>query len=265
MKKRPCVLTIAGSDSSAGAGIQADIKAISATGGYAATVITGITAQNTLGVQASHPLPAKVVKQQLVSVFSDLNITVVKIGAVFAKEIINIITTSLRHFKPKFVVIDPVLFSKNGHPLCDEVTRLSLQKKLFPLASLITPNIPEAEKMVNHSITDSSTQKAVAKFLGNKFKINVLVKGGHLSHSKSSDILYKFAENTFYWFHANRIKTNNTHGTGCSLSSAIASNLSQGYTLEQSIQAAKKYLTAAIRQGKKQKIGDGCGPIQHFI
>lgn len=265
MRKKPCVLSIAGSDSSGGAGIQADLKAISATGGYAATVITGITAQNTLGVQATYPLPANIVKKQLISVFDDLNVKVVKIGAVFDSQIIKTIISIIHSYKPNWIVLDPVLFSKNGHALCNTKTRLILQNNLFSLVNLITPNIPEAEKIIKLPIKNSFSQKNAAQTIANKFQTNVLVKGGHFNNDYASDIFYSYATKTFKWFRAERINTIHTHGTGCSLSSAISSKLSQGYSLEQSIYAAKKYITQAILLGRNQKIGNGCGPIQHFF
>lgn len=258
------VLTIAGSDSSGGAGIQADIKTMSATGCYAASVITAITAQNTLGVQSIHEISSECVTDQLNSVFTDLTIKAVKIGMLHNEKIISAISSALQKFKPDFVVLDPVMMSKNGCALIDPHTISLLQTKIFPYVNLITPNLPEAELLQQTKITTPAEQELIAVQMGIQYQTNVLVKGGHFNGSQSSDVLYQHNEAKCHWFHANRIHSTNTHGTGCSLSSAIASYYAQDFSLIDSIDRAKKYLTKAIESGATWQIGSGCGPVDHF-
>lgn len=266
MKKNhyPCVLTIAGSDSSGGAGIQADIKAISATGCYAASVITALTAQNTHGVQAIQNVDPHFVTQQIESVLSDLLIPAVKIGMLHNEEVITVVIAALIKFKPRYIVLDPVMIAKNGCELLPLSTLNLLKKNLFPLVTLITPNLFEAEKIVDKTISNADQQAAAAREIGSQFNINVLVKGGHLQGRQSSDVVYLREQQICHWLHAERIATPNTHGTGCSLSSAIASYLAQGYPLLQAIAAAKQYLTQALQHSRNFHIGQGCGPVQHF-
>jgi hydroxymethylpyrimidine/phosphomethylpyrimidine kinase len=264
MKKRPCVVTIAGSDSSGGAGIQADIKAISATGAYAASVITALTAQNTLGVHSIHQIPAEFVQQQINAVFEDLDIQAVKIGMLFDRKIIEAVRISLEKFKPKNIVLDPVMISKSGCELLISDDVRDLQENLFPIVELITPNIPEAEKLMNQKITNKPEMEYSARQLGLKYKTNILIKGGHSESIDSSDVLYLYQEDKYYWIHSERIDTLNTHGTGCTLSSAIASYLAQGFDLLKSIEAAKIYLSQAIQSASQLQIGHGHGPVDHF-
>ncbi len=263
-KNKPCVLTIAGSDSSGGAGIQADIKAISAIGCYAASVITALTAQNTLGVQAIHDIPPEFVHQQLESVFNDLNIKVVKIGMLHNEKIIAVVSAALQKFKPNFVVLDPVMISKNGCELINPLTIPILEEMLFPYVNLITPNLMEAESLLKVKINNSAEQELAAIKIGTQFKVNVLIKGGHFDGQESSDVLYVCKDKLCHWFHAQRIHSQNTHGTGCSLSSAIASYLAKGCSLKDAIGYAKNYLTKAIESGATLHIGRGCGPVDHF-
>ena len=260
----PSVLTIAGTDPSGGAGIQADIKVISATGCYAASVITALVAQNTQGVQAIEEVSPNFVKKQLESVFSDLTINAVKIGMLHNENIMEIVSHALAVYKPKQVVLDPVMFAKSGHCLLNANSILFLKNTLFPLVSLITPNLPEAECIAEVNITSIDEMANAARMIGKQHKVNVLIKGGHMNNKLSSDVLYSFINNKLTWFHADRIHTNNTHGTGCSLSSAIASFLAQGYNVIDAISMAKNYLTKAIQSGSQFTIGRGCGPIDHF-
>lgn len=263
-KNKPCVLTIAGSDSSGGAGIQADIKTISATGCYAASVITALTAQNTLGVQAIHEISPEFVKLQLASVFNDLNIKAVKIGMLHNEKNISVVSAALQKFKPRFVVLDPVMMAKNGCKLIDSDTISSLATILFPYVTLITPNLVEAELLLHIKINTPSEQESAAIKMGNQFKINVLIKGGHFNGQQSSDVLYLYENSQCHWFHAKRIHSQNTHGTGCSLSSAIASYLAKNISLKDAIDCAKRYLTKAIESATTLQVGHGCGPIDHF-
>ena len=260
----PCVVSIAGTDPSGGAGIQADIKAISATGAYAASVITALVAQNTQGVQAILEVPADFVSKQMDVVFSDLEVHAVKIGMLHDARIIEAVASELEKFKPNNVVLDPVMIAKDGSELLDLNTILFLKNRLFPLVSLITPNLFEAEHLLGTSIENSDDMVAAAKQLGQQYNIDVLVKGGHLNGQASSDVLYCIETNEYQWFHSKRVSTKNTHGTGCTLSSAIASYLAQGLSMPEAIGHAKDYLTRAIESGALHSIGRGCGPVDHF-
>jgi len=261
----PCVLTIAGTDPSGGAGIQADIKTISATGCYAASVITALVAQNTQGVQAIQEINPDFILKQLESVFSDLTIHAVKIGMLHNEKVIETVISALIKFKPEKIVLDPVMVAKNGCLLLLPDTITLLKNKLFPLVHLITPNLFEAEQILGERIETASDMEQAAKKIGEECNVNVLLKGGHLNTQQSSDVLYtKDYPNDPCWFHAHRIHTKNTHGTGCTLSSAIASYLAQNYTLNDAITAAKLYLTHAIQSGVSLQIGRGAGPVHHF-
>ena len=260
----PCVVTIAGTDPSGGAGIQADIKAISATGSYAASIVTALVAQNTCGVQSILDIPPSFVTQQIDSVFSDLDIRAVKIGMLHNEKIIDVVARAMSQLKPKHVVFDPVMVAKNGCSLLDPSTIDFLKQRLMPHVTLITPNLHEAERLLGNSITTLPEMALAASTLGKQFNIDVLVKGGHLNEAQSSDVLYCHTNEKEHWFHANRIDTKNTHGTGCTLSSAIASYLAQEYALSDAVDAAKQYLTNAIQSGSKLTIGHGHGPVDHF-
>lgn len=260
----PCVVTIAGSDSSGGAGIQADIKTISATGCYAASVITALTAQNTQGVQAVEAVSPAFISQQIESVFSDLNVAAVKIGMLHNEEVIAVVAAALEKFKPKHVVLDPVMVAKHGCELLDLTTIDFLKRTLFSRVTLITPNLFEAEKILAEKISTPREMEKGAVKLGADFQVDVLIKGGHLPGDKVSDVLYSHQQKTTHWFHGERIRTLNTHGTGCTLSSAIASYLAQDYSLIDAISMAKQYLAEAIQSGSYLHIGQGYGPVDHF-
>ncbi len=257
-------MTIAGSDSSGGAGIQADIKAISATGGYAASTITALTAQNTQGVQAICAVPPSFVAAQMEAVFSDIEVQAVKIGMLFNQEIIEAVSTVLERYTVGSIVLDPVMVSTSGSELLEPDAIDVLKNKLFCLSTLITPNLIEAEKLIEKSITNLSEMETAAAALGNQYKTNVLIKGGHLNTKESTDVLYLYEQSRCYQYASERIETKNTHGTGCTLSSAIASYLAQGYVLPEAIVAAKQYLTQAIQAGSAFKLGQGYGPLAHF-
>lgn len=260
----PCVVSIAGTDPSGGAGIQADIKAISATGSYAASVITALVAQNTVGVQAIEDVSPMFIQQQMASVFSDLTVHAVKIGMLHRKEIIDVIATSLDKTLVKHVVFDPVMVAKNGCALLEPSMVDYLKERMFPCCSLITPNRPEAEALLGETIQSYDDMAKAARTLGFQYGLNVLIKGGHMDDTMSSDVLFMMATQEEHWFHSPRVTTQNTHGTGCTLSSAIASYLAQGYRLQEAIAMAKKYLTAAIDGARLQRIGHGFGPVDHF-
>ena len=256
------VLTIAGSDSSGGAGIQADLKSFSANGVYGASVITAITAQNTTGVYDVYPLPASIVKSQLEAVFSDLDIQAVKIGMVSDIDIMNVISDTLIKYKPKYVVLDPVMVSTTGHTLLQNDQIKSLKSKLFPLATIITPNISEAEVLLDRKIKTFEDMRSAAYDLHKEFNCYVLLKGGHFpirdnEKVKSVDVL-----SNGEMFEKDWINTTSTHGTGCSLSSAIASNLSKDNSISKSIENAKEYVNKGI--ANSYKVGKGNNPIHHF-
>jgi len=261
--KKTCVLSIAGSDSSAGAGIQADSKAISATGAYAATAITMITAQNTLGVTEIFTLPITIINAQIDAIFSDLSVKAVKIGMLYNRETMKAVQQRLEHWRANNIVLDPVMVAQSGAPLIDAAAIQTL-KTLFPMAALITPNIPEANALLQENITDIDAMCVAAQQLGKEYQTNVLLKGGHLTVTPCTDIFFNQQNNTIVHFAKPRIITQNIHGTGCTLSSAIASFLAQGNTLETAIRRAKHYLNHAIQAAIDWQLGSGPGPVDHF-
>ena len=250
------VLTIAGSDSVGGAGIQADIKTITMHGCYAMSVITALTAQNTTGVSVVLDVPADFVEAQLNAVFTDVFPDAVKIGMVSNRDCIEVIAACLQHFHPQSVVVDPVMISTSGHPLLRDDAMNELQTKLLPLAAVITPNLPEAEALLHRPITCLADMKAAALELAEQYQNAVLIKGGHLSDC-AADVLCSAEGLTVLT--APRIRTHNTHGTGCTLSSAIASNLAKGKSIPDSVRCAKNYITGALQTGFD--IGKGNGPL----
>ena len=252
------VLSIAGSDCSGGAGIQADIKTILANGAYAMSVITAITAQNTIGVTAVQPSTTQFLAQQLDAVFTDIPPDAVKIGMVFSSDLAKVIGEKLRYYNAKNVVLDPVMVASSGAKLLQPQAVDALKKELFPLARVITPNLPEAEALLTKEIPDKTAMEAAAKELSDVFDCAVLLKGGHRS-SDADDVLYE--QGKFHWFHGEHIPTSNTHGTGCTLSSAIAAGLADGCDVPTAVQRAKDYVTGALRANLR--LGHGCGPIEH--
>lgn len=258
------VVSIAGTDPSGGAGIQADIKAISATGSYAASIITILVAQNTLSVTAIQEIPLAFIQQQVDAVFTDLSIGAVKLGMLYHEDIIHLVARNLKKYQPPFVVLDPVMISQTGHPLLKPQAIQALVDDLFPLATLITPNIPEAEAILKLNINDETSMQDAAMLLATRYKISVLLKGGHLKALHSSDIFYDYSQKKLHRFDTLRINTKNTHGTGCTLSAAIASYLAQGENLYNAIAQAKHYLTQCILAAKNLNLGHGQGPVHHF-
>lgn len=254
------VLTIAGSDSSGGAGIQADLKTFSAHGVFGMSVITAVTAQNTQGVFAVQDIDPDIIAKQIDAIFQDIEVDAVKIGMVSQILTIKIIAEKLRTYAPKKVVVDPVMVSKSGFHLLNPDAEQTLIQELLPLATVVTPNIPEAEVMTKLSIHTIEEMKEAAKAIYQMGAKNVLIKGGHHLEKDSTDILYTGEK--FIPFTSPRIDTKNTHGTGCTLSSAIASNLGRGLDVEQAIGEAKKYITIAIEHSLA--IGKGVGPTNHF-
>ncbi len=256
MKK---VLTIAGSDCSGGAGIQADIKTITAHKMYAESAITALTAQNTTGVYGVVEVDAEFVGMQLDCIFEDIFPDAVKIGMVSNAKIIEVIADALVRYGAKNIVVDPVMIATSGSKLLDDHAVHTLASKLLPLATLATPNIPEAQVLCGREISCEADMHSAAQSIAKRFPCAVLIKGGHLDTS-ASDLLYH--ENRATWFHEKRINNPNTHGTGCSLSSAIACHLASGEALEGCIRKAKAYVTGALMAGLD--LGKGSGPLDHM-
>ena len=261
----PIVLTIAGSDSGGGAGIQADIKAISATGGYACSAITAITAQNTLGVHGIFPIPLEHVEKQLDAVFSDLNVQAVKIGMLADSDIIRLVAKKLKAYRPPLVVIDPVMVATSGDLLLQQDAISTLKSELFTLADIITPNLPEAAALIGSPVPqDTDAMRQMVGDLRLLGAAAVLLKGGHLEQEADSTDLLIFADR-IERFSAPRTQTKNTHGTGCTLSSAIACYLAQGYELGKAVALAKTYISQAIAHADDLRVGQGHGPVHHFF
>lgn len=262
MKK---VLTIAGSDSCGGAGIQADLKAFSANGVYGMSVITAVTAQNTQGVFAVQDIEENIIKAQIDAIFTDIEVDAVKIGMVSKISTIEAIAEKLNQYKPKNLVLDPVMISKSGYSLLNPEAKSALIEKLIPKAFIITPNLPEAEeilKEVNSKVISIKTIEDMKLAVKELYKLgcsNVLLKGGHMQ-GDAVDILYNGKDITCLY--SERIQTKNTHGTGCTLSSAIAANLALGYAIEEAVKRSKEYITMAIKHSLD--IGHGVGPTHHF-
>ena len=258
MRQMKTALTIAGSDSGGGAGIQADIKTMTANGVFAMSAITSLTAQNTMGVQAILDVPPEFLAKQLDSVFSDIFPDAVKIGMASSGALIRTISEKLRSYGAKNIVVDPVMVATSGSTLIKSDALSSLCNELFPIASLITPNIPEAEIISGISIKDEKDMQISAEIIGKKYGCAVLLKGGHHT-CDANDLLYEGGK--FIWFFGQKIDNPNTHGTGCTLSSAISANLAKGYPLHNAIENAKAYLTGALKA--KLNLGHGSGPLNH--
>lgn len=251
-------LTIAGSDSCGGAGIQADIKTMTANGVYAMSAITALTAQNTTGVAAISEVPPQFLRKQLAAVFEDIFPDAVKIGMVSSAELIEAIAESLSAYKAKNIVVDPVMVATSGSRLISESAVETLKERLLPIAALVTPNIPEAEMLTGLKISGEEDMLNAARSIGEKYGCAVLCKGGH-SINDANDLLY--ADGEYRWFCGKRINNPNTHGTGCTLSSAIASNLAKGYDMIQSVERAKEYISGAL--SSMLDLGKGSGPLNH--
>lgn len=263
MKHYTTVLTIAGSDSGGGAGIQADIKTISALGCYATTAITAITVQNTVGVEAVHPVPVDFVKGQIEAVLSDIGADAVKIGMLQSAEIVRAVAEMLRKYKVGNVVLDPVMVSTSGHRLIEEEAIDTLRRELIPLARVITPNIPEAEILLGgEEIRSQASLPEMATRLSASCGVSVLLKAGHLSEDELTDIFYDKETDKLLQLTSKRIRTRNTHGTGCTMSSALAASLAKGETLQQAASSAKTFISNAIIAGADYEIGHGHGPVQ---
>jgi len=262
-------LTIAGSDSGGGAGIQADLKTFSALGCYGMSVITAITAQNTLAVAGIHPVPLEIIAKQIDAVLSDIGADAVKIGMLHSAEVIRLVAQRLRQHHVNTIVVDPVMVAKSGDKLLQDDAIKVLKTELLPLATVITPNLPEAATLLNASIfeferADRAGMETICRQLARFGSRAVLLKGGHLRSADSCDALYLREENRLSFLDGERIETPNTHGTGCTLSSAIAAYLAKGEEIPKAAASAKRYIEAAIRAGAEYRAGNGHGPLHHF-
>lgn len=263
-KSYPVALSIAGSDSSGGAGIQADLKTFSALGVYGATVITAITAQNTQGVHSQQAIHPQMVYDQIVAVVDDLHPSFVKIGMLSNTEIVQAVTEALSKYSLT-IVLDPVMVSSSGHRLLNVEAQEMVKKKLLPMATLITPNLPEMQVLTGLSLSTYEEKEHAACYLLDNGVKAILLKGGHERGKIKTDILFSMSKGSIQasLFSAETIPTRNIHGTGCTLSSAITAWMARGLPMEEAIIAAKKYITEAIRAGADIEIGQGFGPVNH--
>lgn len=262
MNRYPTILTIAGSDSGGGAGIQADLKTISALGGYGASAITALTAQNTQGVRAIHPVPPAFLKEQLEAVFEDITIDAVKIGMINTVEAAEVIAEALDRFKPRFVVFDPVMVSTSGSKLVRAEAIDILWTELFPRVDLVTPNVDEGQILAVGKIDSLASMKEAAEHMVSRGCKAVLLKGGHLIGPSVFDVFAQKGQETLT-LECDFINSANVHGTGCTLSSAIATWVAKGSSLTEAIIFAKEYISGAIEAGKHIKTGYGPGPLNH--
>lgn len=252
-------LTIAGSDSGGGAGIQADLKSFSANGVFGMSVITAVTAQNTVEVRSVQNIARSIIKDQIEAVFDDIVVDAVKIGMLSSVDTIEVVSEGLQKYKPEWIVLDPVMVSKGGHHLLQQEAVSALKEKMIPFATIVTPNIPEAEVITNNSIESEEDMMNACKKIHSLGAKAVLLKGGHLEGAPN-DLFYDGSD--FHWFKGKRYNTKNTHGTGCTLSSAIAANLAKGTSLLEAVQHAKTYISIAIEHSLE--LGHGHGPTNHF-
>lgn len=259
------VLTIAGSDSGGGAGIQADIKAISAMGCFASSAITAITAQNTLGVDAVHPVPLDILAAQIDAVLSDIGTDAIKIGMLHSAEVVSLVADKIEQYGITNVVLDPVMVSTSGHRLIEIEAIEVLKQRLIPLARVITPNLPEAEILSGCTITAQQEFPQIATLLSHNNRTSVLLKAGHLNGDTLTDYFYNAEDGSMTLLPSKRVDTRNTHGTGCTLSSALAAALARGESLTEAAISAKRYIEQAIITGAKYDIGHGHGPVNHFF
>ncbi|MGQ1890609.1 bifunctional hydroxymethylpyrimidine kinase/phosphomethylpyrimidine kinase [Thermophagus sp. OGC60D27] len=265
MKKHKTALTIAGSDSGGGAGIQADLKTFSACGCYGMSVITAITAQNTEGVTDIFPVRIATIEKQIDAVLTDIGADAVKVGMLHSVEVIRLVAKKIKQYEVKRLVIDPVMVATSGDKLLQEEAIEALKEELLPLATIITPNIPEASILSGEKITAQSELPDAARSLSCNQSVSVMLKAGHLSDETLMDVLYDAEKDEIVTFPSKRITTMNTHGTGCTLSSAIASFLARGETLQSAVGKGKNYIDQAIQAGKDYKTGHGHGPVHHFF
>jgi hydroxymethylpyrimidine/phosphomethylpyrimidine kinase len=264
MKRYHTVMTIAGSDSGGGAGIQADLKAISACGCFGTSAVTAITAQNTCGVTDIHPIPIATLEAQIRAVLDDIGADAVKLGMLHSSQVIECVAGLLAEYRIENVVLDPVMAATSGDRLIQEDAIAAMQELLFPRVRLITPNIPEAEILIGHAITGGDGIRHSAAQLGGRFQLSVLAKGGHLDQNILEDALYNHETKQVQTFKSPKIATQNSHGTGCTLSSSLAAYLARGLSLLDATEQALDYVHQAIAAGALYQIGHGHGPVHHF-
>ena len=259
-------LSIAGSDPSGGAGIQADLKTFSALGVYGATVITAVVDENTVSVTDVHPVPVPFVQGQIRSVLDDVGADAIKIGMLHSSELILAVKETLSAYSIENIVLDPVMVATSGDKLLQDEAIETLKKDLIPFVRVITPNIPEAEILLGEKITEQAMLPEFAKKLSKSFggKVSVLLKAGHLSEEELIDIFYNAETDELLELPSKRLFTKNTHGTGCTLSSAVAAYLARGFSLNDSVTYGKEYIYQAILAGTNFQIGKGHGPVHHF-
>lgn len=258
-------LTIAGSDPSGGAGIQADLKTFSACGCYGMTVITAVVDENTIGVTDVHPIPVSFVSGQIKSVLDDIGADAIKIGMLHSSELIHAVKDTLLKYNIKNIVLDPVMVATSGDKLLQDEAIDTLKNELIPHIRVITPNIPEAEILIGQKITSQHNLPLVVRDLSFNRSVSVLLKAGHLTEDELVDVFYNAETDEIIKLSSKRIQTRNTHGTGCTFSSAIASFLAHGLPLNDAIRKAKDYMAKAIAIGSKYEIGKGHGPVHHFF
>ena len=259
------VLTIAGSDSGGGAGIQADLKTFSAIGCYGMSVITALTAQNTQGVKAIHAVPPAFALEQIESVLSDIGADAIKIGMLYSAELIEAVAQGLKKHGAQKIVLDPVMVAQSGDKLLQNDAIEAIKENLMPLADVVTPNIPEASVLTGRRLNRRKDIEKAAETLAKHGSRSILIKGGHGDESKSTDLLFLARQNRFVSLEAERIETRNNHGTGCTLSSAIASYMAKGSDIEEAVRQAKTFMNQSIAAGAAYKIGHGHGPVHHFF
>ncbi|HBT97022.1 MAG TPA: bifunctional hydroxymethylpyrimidine kinase/phosphomethylpyrimidine kinase [Desulfobulbaceae bacterium] len=264
-KRHTTVLTVAGSDSGGGAGIQADLKTVAAHGCYGTTAITAITVQNTLGVTAIHPVPVEIVTAQIEAVLADIGADAVKIGMLFSPELVEAVAATLKRFAVKNIVLDPVMVAQSGDKLLRDEAVAALKEKLIPMATLITPNLPETAALLERGEIGAAEMAETARQLARLGCRGVLVKGGHLTGDRRDDLLFWAAKNRIVNLPGTAIATTNNHGTGCTLSAAIAARLALGEDMETAARAAKDYINGALTAGAAYQLGQGHGPVQHFF
>ena len=258
------VLSIAGFDGSGGAGIQADLKTFSALGCYGTTVLTALPVQNTMGVRSIYAIETVCVEEQIKAILDDMSMDAIKIGMLHRKEIIDAVATALNNYQTKNIVLDPVMVAKSGDMLLMPNAISSMKEKLFPITTVLTPNLLEASELLGREVKEIDQMEKAALELVQMGPEAVVVKGGHLNGDCADCLCIKSPHLEMHWLSSPRIHTKNTHGTGCTFSAAIAAFLARGFTIFDSVKYAKEYLTQAIESGKELKIGQGNGPVHHF-
>lgn len=259
----PKAMTIAGSDSGGGAGIQADLKTFTVLGCYGSSAITALTAQNTQGVQGIHPIPPSFLKEQIQSVFEDIGTDALKIGMLHSKEVIRVVKESIEKYRPGSVILDPVMVAKSGDRLLQEEAEQTLREELLPHAEVLTPNLPEAGVLLGKDI-EAMDRESIAQEVSELGPRAVLLKGGHGSGERSDDLLWDSEQGVATLFEGERIDTSNTHGTGCTLSSAIAAERAKGREMKEAVGNAKRFIKEALKAGRSLNIGRGHGPVDHL-